>query len=217
VDDRQPPEWTALGRWRADAKSPKNRRFWALLRLLAVLSPPTVAIWRRYDQMSRFPSGLLVIGDGLCSLDPTYGQGMTIAALEALTLRDCLRAGNTGLAQRYFRAASQYIAETWAANQARDRVTSGAHPPRGLRERLQAWISKAAMNASAHDVVLTERFFRISNFIDPPSRLRDPALLPRIVWGNLRARFAHKRNRAAGDIAGAPRPRLALVTTEATS
>ena len=59
----------------------------------AVTYRHTAAIWRRYDQMSRFPSGLVVIGDALCSLDPTYGQGMTIAALEALTLRDCLRRG----------------------------------------------------------------------------------------------------------------------------
>ena len=59
----------------------------------AVTYRHTAAIWRRYDQMSKFPSGLVVIGDALCSLDPTYGQGMTIAALEALTLRDCLRRG----------------------------------------------------------------------------------------------------------------------------
>jgi 2-polyprenyl-6-methoxyphenol hydroxylase-like FAD-dependent oxidoreductase len=104
----------------------------------AVTYRHTAAIWRRYDRMSRFPSGLLVIGDALCSLDPTYGQGMTIAALEALTLRDCPRAGKTGLAQRYFRAASRYIGETWAANQARDAVTSGAHQPRGMQQRLAA-------------------------------------------------------------------------------
>jgi 2-polyprenyl-6-methoxyphenol hydroxylase-like FAD-dependent oxidoreductase len=67
----------------------------------AVTYRHSAAIWRRYDQLSRFPSGLLVIGDALCSLDPTYGQGMTIAALEALTLRDCLRSGDPQLAQRF--------------------------------------------------------------------------------------------------------------------
>ena len=66
-------------------------------------------------------------------------------------------------------------------------------------------MSRAALNAAARDVVLTERFFRVVNFIDPPSRLRDPALIPRIVWGNLRARFAHKPKRAAPVVPQSPR------------
>jgi 2-polyprenyl-6-methoxyphenol hydroxylase-like FAD-dependent oxidoreductase len=163
----------------------------------AVTYHHSAAIWRRYDQMSRFPSSLLVLGDALCSFDPTYGQGMTIAALEALTLRDCLRVGDAQLAQRFFRASAHYIGQTWAANQARSRVTSPTHDRNSMRERLQGWMSRAALNASTRDVVLTERFFRVSNFVDPPSRLQDPALIPRIVWGNLRARFARKRTRAA--------------------
>lgn len=179
----------------------------------AVTYHHAAAIWRRYDQMTEFPSGLLVIGDALCSLDPTYGQGMTIAALEALTLRDCLRAGDAQLAQRFFRATAHYIGQTWVANRARDRTTSGVYRPGGMRQRLQGWMSRAALNASTADVVLTERFFRVSNFIDPPSRLHDPALLPRIIWGNLRARFRMKRSRAATTPVGPqspPRERLSV-------
>lgn len=152
----------------------------------------TAAVWRRYDRMRRFPSGLLVIGDALCSLDPTYGQGMTIAALEALTLRDCLYSGNSQLAQRFFNAAARYIGSTWAGNQARERVTSPAHG--SMRERLQSWIVKAGLNAAANDIGVTERLMRVTNFVDPPARLQDPVLIPRIVVANLRALFTHRRN-----------------------
>lgn len=44
-----------------------------------------------YEHMQDWPSGLLVMGDALCTLDPIHGQGMTKAALEAQTLHRMLK------------------------------------------------------------------------------------------------------------------------------
>ncbi|MBO0777998.1 MAG: hypothetical protein J2P37_04140, partial [Ktedonobacteraceae bacterium] len=44
-----------------------------------------------YEQAEQWPAGLLVLGDAFCSFDPIYGQGMTVAAIEAETLANCLR------------------------------------------------------------------------------------------------------------------------------
>lgn len=154
------------------------------------VSRDTGALWHRYDRMPRFPAGLVVIGDALCRLNPLHGQGMTMAALQALALRDCLRDSGSALPQRFFRAATAQIAPIWAANAANDRPTSAnqAHP---IRRQLSRWAADAVGTAAARDIAVTERFLRVRNLIDPPSRLRDPVLLSRIVVANLRgARFA---------------------------
>jgi 2-polyprenyl-6-methoxyphenol hydroxylase-like FAD-dependent oxidoreductase len=49
-----------------------------------------VCVRHHFEQMDAWPAGLLVMGDALCNFDPIYGQGMSVAAIEAETLAQCL-------------------------------------------------------------------------------------------------------------------------------
>ena len=42
---------------------------------------------RAYDRVPGWPAGLLPVGDAMCAFNPVYGQGITVAALQATILR----------------------------------------------------------------------------------------------------------------------------------
>ncbi|MBO0680400.1 FAD-binding protein [Mycolicibacterium sp. S2-37] len=150
----------------------------------------TSAVWRRYDRVPRHPAGLIVLGDALCQFNPLYGQGMTMAALQALELRHCLRDGGVDLPRRFYAAAARQIGPVWAVNRANDRPPS-PEATRTWRQRFETWMQRAALQAATTDIAVTERILRVRGLIDPPDRLRDPALLLRIL------RTARPRHRHA--------------------
>ena len=139
------------------------------------------SVWRRYDKMSRFPKGLLVIGDAVCSFNPVYGQGMTSAALQAITLRDALRVGTDDLARRYFCATTKKLRPIWRGNRFNDFAAIPADDWRSVPKRFLNWYMDKFMAAAATDIVLTETFVRILHLVEPASRLAHPALLMRVI------------------------------------
>ena len=136
--------------------------------------------------MPRFPRGLLVVGDALCSLNPIYGQGMTMAALQALTLRQCLRTDVTDLAAVFFAGAARDIDPIWQRNRAEERAPSPVGAHRSVRHRLRRSAVKATLTAASRDTRVAERLVRVGHLLDPPTSLIEAALLPRIAAANLR-------------------------------
>lgn len=68
----------------------------------------------RFDKLARFPDGLLVLGDAMCSFNPVFGQGMSVAIWQAKALDECLAEGRRDLARRYFARAAAVIESPWA-------------------------------------------------------------------------------------------------------
>lgn len=147
--------------------------------------------WRRYDRMRRFPEGLLVIGDAICSFNPIYGQGMTVAALEALALRDCLSGGTDDLVWRFFRAAAVPIRQAWELSANPDlSLPEIEGTPSLLTRLLNAYVDRV-LTAAEYDPVAVDQFFKVTALVDPATRL----LRPSIVW---RAALANRRRQRQG-------------------
>ncbi|MGW4867063.1 FAD-dependent oxidoreductase [Streptomyces chartreusis] len=69
-----------------------------------------------YERMPVWPENFAVLGDALCALNPIYGHGMSVAAQEAVALRDAVRRHGRrapGLARRIQRAVARPAAAAW--------------------------------------------------------------------------------------------------------
>lgn len=159
---------------------------------------------RHYEKLKRFPQGFLVTGDAICSFTPIYGQGMTVAALEALALRDCLANGPEKLAQRFFPRASRVVDTAWTITVGNDARLAGAPAARTPAARLLNGYLDRVQRAARHDPRLAIAFFRVANLIDPPSAL----LRPSVALGLLR------RPRALSAPVPSPAPDPAAVLTQ---
>ena len=139
--------------------------------------------WHHYETLDSYLGGLLVAGDAFSSFNPIYGQGMTIAALEALALRGLLRdppMRAEGLERRYFRAAGKLVADAWETSASSDlrfpEVEGKRRPGAAL---LNAYGERYRAAASV-DPVLGETFLRVANMIDKPAKLLSPGHVLRV-------------------------------------
>jgi 2-polyprenyl-6-methoxyphenol hydroxylase-like FAD-dependent oxidoreductase len=153
--------------------------------------------WRRYDKMPQLPDGLLVCGDAICSINPIYGQGMTVAALEAATLRECLRGGGTDLPRRYFRASAKPIGVAWQMVASSDLAFPGVTGQRSRLMRVTTRLVDWALAASESDLAVAVRFFKVNGLIFSPIRLLHPAFVYRVAVFNLRRRRGDGQPRRA--------------------
>jgi flavin-dependent dehydrogenase len=134
-----------------------------------------------FEQAARHPEGLLVVGDALCSFNPLYAQGMTVAAQQALALRDCLRAGRADLPGRFYRRAAPLVSAAWQMSVNADLNYPGVRGERTLRTRLtNAYVHRCHV-AAHRDAEVARTFMRVANLVEPASVLLRPTMLARVL------------------------------------
>ena len=140
---------------------------------------------RHYEELGRFPEGLVVFGDALCSFNPVYGQGMTVACMEALALQECLAAGPQGIARRFFQAASKLIDIPWQMAVGSDLQHPAVAGKRTAQLRFINWHLAKLFQAAQQDAVLATRFLEVANLMKPPPSLMAPQIALRVWKGNM--------------------------------
>jgi 2-polyprenyl-6-methoxyphenol hydroxylase-like FAD-dependent oxidoreductase len=202
-DDR----WiVSLGGWSGDHAPTDPQHFWEFAQSLPVSeiydimreSEPlsdivphkfSSSLRRHYEKLNRFPKGYLVLGDAICSFNPTYGQGMTSAAMQAAALDELLsrQKGQTkGLAHAFFKRAAKVVDSPWQSVVGEDfrfPQTTGPKPAGvDLINRYVAQVHRATLV----DPEVSRAFVHVMNLLAPPSSLMAPGTMLRVLRANWR-------------------------------
>jgi alpha/beta hydrolase fold len=167
---------------------------------------------QRYDRLRHVPERLIVLGDALCSFNPVYGQGITVSALEAEQLGAALAASKAGgdlgpdFSARWFARLKPIVDAAWDGVWIEDSRFPELSSGRSLRLKASQWYVGRLHRATYRDARVTDQFYRVLGFIDPPSSL----FYPRVAFSALfaqpgRGRFQPRVLRAPRSLmSGAP-------------
>jgi 2-polyprenyl-6-methoxyphenol hydroxylase-like FAD-dependent oxidoreductase len=147
---------------------------------VTVMRLPT-NFWRRFDRIERLPEGFVVFGDALCFLNATYGQGMTVAASEAIVLRECLADGLDGIGRRFFAAAKGVVEVPWMMSSQGDLRFPWVEGKRTTATKVMSAYMRRLNNAAVSDPKLAYSFLRVVNMLAKPQTLFAPPVLFRVL------------------------------------
>lgn len=140
------------------------------------------AVWRRYEQLPGFPEGLLVLGDAVCSFNPVYGQGITVAANQALVLRRALVRTTKPAPGPYFRAIAKTINPPWELAAGADLALPGVPGTDNRKIRMTHSHFLRVLAAASSDVALSAAVIRVVGLLDRSAGLRRPDRMARMWW-----------------------------------
>jgi 2-polyprenyl-6-methoxyphenol hydroxylase-like FAD-dependent oxidoreductase len=143
--------------------------------------------WRHYERLARFPGGLLLLGDAVCSFNPVYGQGMSVCALEVDLLDHTLQAAAQNgslpmnLARRFFRQTAKIIAGPWLLATNSDFLYPQTGGRRPFGTRFLNWYVLQIFKLCATNRSVLLRFYRVLHFLDKPTALFRPYVLFQVL------------------------------------
>ncbi|MEU7906983.1 tryptophan 7-halogenase [Actinoplanes sp. NPDC049118] len=139
---------------------------------------------RLFEELDPLPAGYVALGDAVCSFNPIYGQGMTVAAMEAVALGEALdRHGSASAAAAgdFYRAAAEVIAVPWRFSVGADFAYPQTAGPRPRGTRVTNWYARRFAVASQSAPELNRAFYRVQQLVGPPRELFSPAVVARAL------------------------------------
>jgi len=143
---------------------------------------------RHYASLSRRPARTIVIGDALCSVDPVFGQGMTVAALSAEVLEQCLREPADDPSNVFWARVPAAYQTAWEVSTTEDFRYPEVSGHRPFGTRFAHWYTAQIHRLTSSDEDVYRRFARVMHLMSPPSHLLHPNVLRKVLLQTLASR-----------------------------
>ncbi len=165
------------------------------------MSYPTT-LRRYFERLQRFPEGLLVFGDAMCSFNPIYGQGMSVAAKQADALAYWLNRGQAQRsARRFFVEAARVVSPAWELTVGGDLGFEEIDGPRTVRTRLVSRYLTRLLAVARNDADVSRAFLEVVNLTAPPQSLLHPRVARRVFGARQRTPHAGHAGPSSGAVA----------------
>jgi 2-polyprenyl-6-methoxyphenol hydroxylase-like FAD-dependent oxidoreductase len=141
-----------------------------------------------YEKMQHFPEGFMVIGDAFAAFNPSYGQGMTVAAKSVAALDAVLREkqGIKGVGRVAQKRIAKVAAEAWMLATSEDMRWSSVEGAKvnGM-VRFMHWYFDRVMELMPNHPEVFLTFMRSMHGILPATALFSPAIMGKVLRGVL--------------------------------
>jgi 2-polyprenyl-6-methoxyphenol hydroxylase-like FAD-dependent oxidoreductase len=144
--------------------------------------------FRHYERVARWPDGVVVVGDAVCGFNPVYGQGMTIAAIDAQLLDAHLKAaaGKHAIGHAFQREVAAARRAAWTLSTGVDyRYQKTQGPPRAWHTRvMQRYIDRVVRLAAEREDVY-RRLLHVMHMVASPTSLMAPEIAARVALDSM--------------------------------
>jgi flavin-dependent dehydrogenase len=134
--------------------------------------------WIEFHKVKYFPKGFLALGDSVCTFNPIYGQGITVAALSAELLETFFRSSQIENTLKFQKKLAKIIEIPWFMA-----ISAGLLYKHNAKKRLMPLehfifqISNLVLESTNYDSAMLKKLLKVMHMIAPPQTLLHPRLI----------------------------------------
>ncbi|HVK66314.1 MAG TPA: FAD-dependent oxidoreductase [Polyangium sp.] len=141
---------------------------------------------RRFDKLAQPLPGFVAVSDSVCTFNPMYGQGMTVATLSARALESTLERislGDPGFERVFFASQQRALRDAWNLATSADMRFPGVKSDLPAPSWFSAFFGDSIQRTMTHDAEVLRRVTPVYYMLKSMRSLFAPELAARILLG----------------------------------